>query len=566
MAFLLKPFLIVCVLCCSECRSLEDHTPDRSTSVDDSLTCIGAWFIPSNGTCVCGDLVHHIVACDKETGELEIAMCNCMTPDSVNHGQTVVGACLYTCEQIRSYGDGYIPAPTNCSGLHRTGTLCGDCDRENHAYPRAYSYDMDCMKCLHPHSWFEYLTVALVPLTVFIVIVIVCRISVLSPKLRLFVFFSQVLSTPISARPFMLATRYTPPQAGLFIKVYMAILGVWNLDFFRTLYPGVCLHLNELNVLALDYLVAVYPMMLMILAYVLVELHRCGFRAVLLMWKPFHFVFARFRSEWNIQTTIIDAFVTFFVLSTTKFFSVSFDLLIPTMVRGASRDSIRHKIRLYYNGNVVYMGQQHLPYALLALAAFSVFVVFPLFLLILSSCSRVISNRGWRVLDEFLYSFQKYYKDGSNGSANCKWYSCLYILVFLSTYLAYTFVDSVFIYYLCSIIFMVFAVVVLLAEPYKAEYEVYNKLDSIQFLWLALLCVSFDAIVAVSIFQTAYIQFIYVIIYLVSGVPLVYVAVIVLHWIWKAWQRRCCSECRRVDMEESLPHRLTCSIEYKEQN
>ena len=56
---------------------------------------------------------------------------------------------------------------------------------------------------------------------------------------------------------------------------------IWNLDFFRTLLPGVCLHLTTLEVLALDYLIAVCPMLLMVIAYVLVELHGYGFRPVL---------------------------------------------------------------------------------------------------------------------------------------------------------------------------------------------------------------------------------------------------------------------------------------------
>ena len=552
-------------ICCLESHSFEEHAPDQVTSVEDPLTCIGAWLTPSNGTCVCGDSVGQTVACDRDTGELEVLICYCMTPDSENHGATVVGACLYNCREEPSFGESYVPAPTNCSGQHRTGTLCGDCDRENHAFPRAYSYDMDCVVCPHPDSWFQYLAVALVPLTVFIVIVIVCRISVLSPKLRLFVFFSQVFSMPINVRPFMLATKYSSPQNALFIKVYMAILGVWNLDFFRTLYPGVCLHLNELHVLALDYMVAVYPMLLMIIAYVLVELHGCGFKPVLVIWKPFHYVFARFRRKWNIQTSIIDAFATFFVLSTTKLFSVSFDLLIPTVIHVASGDTIRHKIRLYYNANIIYMGRQHLPFALLAFAVFSLFVLFPLLLLIVSSCSNCLSNRGWRVLDEFLYSFQKYYKDGSNGSVNHKWYSCLYILVFLTIYLVYTTAEAGFTYYFSSTILIVFAAVVIVAEPYKEEYDIYNKLDCIQFLWIALVCVFLRGICTVKTFQPVYLQFFYVVFFFVFVVPLVYLLGVVLHWIWKRKQRQCYCKCLKVDMEVSLPHRLTCSHEYKQQ-
>ena len=45
-------------------------------------------------------------------------------------------------------------------------------------------------------------------------------------------------------------------------KLLMTVLGIWNLDFFRTVIPDICLNVNTLQVLALDYLVAFYPMLL----------------------------------------------------------------------------------------------------------------------------------------------------------------------------------------------------------------------------------------------------------------------------------------------------------------
>ena len=89
-----------------------------------------------------------------------------------------------------------------------------------------------------------------------------------------------------------------------------------------------------------DYLIAVYPMLLMVIAYSLVELHGHRFRPVLYMWRPFHYFFARFRREWDLRTSIIDAFVTFFILSTTKLFSVSFHLLMPTELFTVYTDSL----------------------------------------------------------------------------------------------------------------------------------------------------------------------------------------------------------------------------------
>ena len=48
--------------------------------------------------------------------------------------------------------------------------------------------------------------------------------------------------------------------------------GIWNLDFFRVVLPEVCLNFPTLHILALDYLIAIYPMLLMGVAYIIVEL------------------------------------------------------------------------------------------------------------------------------------------------------------------------------------------------------------------------------------------------------------------------------------------------------
>ena len=112
-------------------------------------------------------------------------------------------------------------------------------------------------------------------------------------------------------------------------------------------------------------------MLLMVVAYVLVELHNCGFKPILILWKPFHYFSARFRRELDIQTTLLDAFVTFFILSTTKLFSVSIELLIPTTLYVANGDTLG--LHLYYDANIEYMKHEHIYYALLALTVLVLF-------------------------------------------------------------------------------------------------------------------------------------------------------------------------------------------------
>ena len=131
--------------------------------------------------------------------------CYCMTNDSTSN-QTVVGPCFFNCTNMTgSYQDSVyhrVPAhprqlDQTCSYLHRGGTLCGKC--VGGYVPPAYSYDLECIKCTHgSHNWWKYVMVAFGPLTVFIIIILVFRISILSPKLNAYVFIVQNAVTPVN--------------------------------------------------------------------------------------------------------------------------------------------------------------------------------------------------------------------------------------------------------------------------------------------------------------------------------------------------------------------------------
>ena len=514
----------------------------------ENSVCSDLWFIPGpNGTCHCGITDHDVVMCDNDTKEITVLDCYCMTKDSKTD-HMVVGECFYTCSHSSQYDCGI--APTNCTSLNRRGTLCGDCD--NDTLPPAYSYDMECIKCSHNYGLLKYIAVAFLPLTIFIAIVLIFRISIVSPKLRGFVLYCQIYAAPINVRPILLSSKHRSALFNAIARVYITLFGVWNLDFFRTLYPGICLHLTELQVLALDYLVAVYPMVVIITAYVLVSLHYHGFRPVLALWRPFHCLFARFRQEWNIQTSIVDAFVTFFILSTTKMFNVSFDLLIPTQLYIASGDSLNRQ-RLYYNPNIIYMGDHHLKFALIALAVFTVFILIPFILLMMTSCSK------YSRLRECLYPFQKYYKDGTEGTADCRWFSSFYIMMFMITFVTYTFALNIMMYYICVVLFIIPAVVVLIVEPYKEEH--YNKLDSVVYLWISLVFASVCAFNTSKHLQIIFSMYITLFLVFISAVPLLYIIVVAITWIRDRPCQRHCQE--EATVEESLPYRIAHSNEYR---
>ena len=207
-----------------------------------------------------------------------------------------------------------------CGHFNRSGQLCGKC-KTNYS-PPVYSYNLHCTLCSGgKYNWIKYIAIAFVPLTVFLVLILCCRISATSPKLYMYVTFCQALATPANVRVLLVASGKSsfPCATMILVRILSTLYGFWNLDYFRALLPyDICLKVNTLQVLALDYSTAFYSRTLIVVTYVLIELHACNFIFIVWIWRPFHRCFACFRQQWDIRTSIIDAFATFILLSNIK--------------------------------------------------------------------------------------------------------------------------------------------------------------------------------------------------------------------------------------------------------
>ena len=524
-----------------------------------------------DGKCECGRDWNGIVQCDPETKELSVLDCYCIT--STADEIAVVGRCIFNCINLthNKVDILYHGAPSDCLSLNREGALCGKC-RDGFVLP-AYSYKLACMKCnSDQQNWWLYVTYAFIPLSFFIITIFVLRINVVAPKLYIFVLATQSITTPTILRIFM--AEITPPHnipngvpklTRFAISLLSTVYGIWNLDFFRVVLPDVCLNINPLPTLALDYLIAIYPMLLMGVAYILVELHGCGFRPILCMWRPFHRFFVRFQRHWGIQTSIMDAFVTFFVLSTTKLFSVSYDLLIGTWVYTPEKYL---GLYLYYDPSIKLFGAHHLLYALTALAVLTVFIIFPLCLLLCYQCEAFQKcltkcHLKGRTLDEFVNTFQQYYKDGSNGTFDCRWFAGFHIIIKTAAFMTGTFFINGIAYVLLTCANIIGAAVILMVHPYKNEYDVFNTLNTILLLWQALFYISMLKEVHSKIMAvTSYTNFIPTVV--LGLVPLLYIIGVVFHHFFKR------SICSRVKVAQttvqisSLPDRLLHSDQYRD--
>ena len=149
------------------------------------------------------------------------------------------------------------------------------------------------------------------------------------------------------------------------------------------LFEPICLHPNLTypQVLLLGYTIAVYPLLLIFITFVLVKLHDNPAFAVQL-WRPFHKCLVPFRKQWNIRSSLVNALAIFVILSYVKILNVSLQLLMPWHVYNME-GQIVNVAYLFYNGTIDMTSKAYLPYFVLALLMLLIFNVLPLLLLTL---------------------------------------------------------------------------------------------------------------------------------------------------------------------------------------
>ena len=440
--------------------------------------------------CECGSSLDGLLTCDSTKQEVKLLACYCMSQSTILN-KTIVGNCLYSCS--RKY---MIDIPHQLSQLdnlichdqRRKGQLCSNCF-PNHA-PPAYSYSLVCVHCKqHKHYWIRYVAVAFLPLTIFYFIVLAFRISVLAPKLQCYILVSQIVAMPIHVRyVYALQNNYIQIHKlqSKLAEVGISMFSIWNLDFFRGVYHPFCLHpqMSSLGVLALDYLVATYPLLLILLTYCFIQLYS-HFPLIQQLLKPIHKCCFHFRKEWNIKQSLISVFATFFLLSYVKILNTSFDLLLPTNIYDINGNK-QHPSFLYHNGSVEIFSNEHKPFAMLAILMMLLFNVVPLMLFYLYPCGcfqkllNQFNSCNFQALHIFMDTFLSNFR---TKPVDCRYFAAIYLTIRIINLLVFSLTLSRFYYPLGSAFMLMAALLVAIFQPYKSS--IYNKLDVFFFIVLS---------------------------------------------------------------------------------
>ena len=310
------------------------------------------------------------------------------------------------------------------------------------------------------------------------------------------VFFSQLISMPQYVRVLLLVLQsHDRPTLNTIARITLPFYSMWNLDVLYSVLPHICLNVNTLQSLALEYAIALYPLLLIFVSYVTIALYDYKVPCLVHCWRPFGSLFGKMRKKWDIRTSVIDSFATFFLLSYVKILSATFDILVFSRVY--KFNSTETSYRLFYNPSVIFFGKEHLPYAIIALLISFVFNVIPTLILIVYTFQcfqKCLSSFQLQLyfLHTFIDPFQGCFKDGTEaaGVYDCRWFSALRLLLRVAFFIVYAVTLGSMYFVYATVILIAAAILFITIQPFKKATVKYPVTDSVFIILIALHYVS----------------------------------------------------------------------------
>ena len=406
------------------------------------------WFRP-NGTsngCECGSEVGGLIQCNQQTKTVAIQLGFCMTYNN-STGQTLFGFNNFG-QYSNVTNRFFVPLPSDplqlnnytCREYNRKGLLCGKCV-EGYG-PAVYYFNFHCTDCSQFSAMSAtalYLLLYLLPITVLFVLVIMLRLNLIGgPMLGYIVFCITHIMTTLSRNGLYYSIRNSlSPFLQIVFDISNTLSAFWVLQFFQFAVKPFCVSekLEYIHVVLLHYLSALYPLLLIFMTYLCIQLHARDFRPIVLLWNPFHKCFVKLRQTWSASDSIIHTFATFMLLSFASVIYVSFHLVCYTEVIDVN--GVNTKNVLINAPYIELFSLQHVPYLLTGLVLLFSLGVCPALLLCLyptrpfkrlTLCCRY-RYRIW--INIFADSFQGCYRVGPFGTSFYKMIPSAYMFLLI---------------------------------------------------------------------------------------------------------------------------------------
>ena len=389
-----------------------------------------------------------------------------------------------------------------CGGANRNGTLCGTC-RDGYAVA-INSKIYECVLCngtsLVKRVAYSaaYVALTYLPILGLFFAIIIFNFKLTSSAALSFVLFAQMIGSEVFSLTADKAFYLNNKNVDRMKRAYTTVYGFFNLNSLAFLIPPVCIseHLTTLDVLALEYVVAAFPIAMIIVIYLVYRCRALKCSCYERRRRNRQLCGAGISSTTTVQSTdtmqksastrgprntLIHTFVAFSFLSYTKFSLASMFTMSLTQLIDKDGNP-RGSNYLYYAGHLRFSDHHYLfPYGILAIVILIFIVILPPLLLLgpIQLIDWLMDKQGFRWLQRvwpsitihtFLDTFQGFYKP------NRRFFSGIYFLFRLAIFLNFSFSQTIIEQYIFQqVAVMVLIILVALFRPYIRDF--YNYLD-----------------------------------------------------------------------------------------
>ena len=384
----------------------------------------------------------------------------------------------------------------NCSD-HREGTLCGRCeDGYSVAINSLYLSCVSCNEITIALGWMVLMALEFFPVTVMVILIAIVNVNLNQGSLNAFILFCQISIVSFYGSYFVDCFDFyeNSNKYEKLLNLFFYSLSIWNLDFINFLgesnlskgYYSICISRSTtpLGAISFWYLIAFYPLFLLIFFYFCIMLYEKGYRCVVLFIRPVHRVLARFWQMFKIQPSLTHTVASVYTLCSTLLTTVSIKILFPIQHKG--------KNYFFYDGAQKYFENSHGLACTFALIVLLIQIIVTIYLSLypFQFFQKFFSKLKFK--KDFLVAvtdvFTGPYKNGTDHSWDYRYFAGMnFALRLLTLPFNYPLARPAWIPQIC--VYSIFILTLVIFRPYKRNIHTFNEV----FLIASLGAVSWNA-------------------------------------------------------------------------
>ena len=378
-----------------------------------------------------------------------------------------------------------------CGPLNRQGVLCGECLPDYAVAINSPAYECVLCNTTDPAKsvglTIAYIMLTYLPITILFGAIIKFNINLANSATAGFVLYAQIISSEFfDITAYQLSYFGAGESIKRFEEAYLTVFGFFNLRSLSLIFPPFCIinseWFNILFVLILDYVIALYPIAIIIMVYLYKSLSCCqrAGKCCKCFERPCSSRCQKSDSTKRVSKndSLVHSFLAFMILSYSKFGLASIKTLVYTDLFDSTGKSRVKRVQLA--GTLSYFTDiKYIPYGIVAIFIVIICVTLPPVLLTggIDLMNWITGKLQW-LTKCWRSEIAQIYRDAFEGyKPKRQWFAGIYFWFRLIMFFVYCFTPTIFLqYFLQEVFILALLLLIAVVRPYSNKF--YNYWDA----------------------------------------------------------------------------------------